>query len=265
MSAMILKAYQLDDYRNYIPWELLTGIRSGQFLCIGGTFMDEPAGALVYEELSAGGVLIRSIYVDEAYRRLYVAGDMMEMIMDKKIFFTYEATGDRASLEPFFDAMDIDTMRFDCPMCYLPLRVVEERLNDVGVNKATENGSTFADLSVAHRKVAMRWMAEKCNERGEAYDWIHPDSVFLIEDDKVVSCVLLSDMEKGLVSVDLVYNESRDPRKLLGLFLHLILNIQVDYDRDIDVRMILTSKDGERLFGHILGEANYMVPVIAAA
>lgn len=265
MSAGIIKAYQLDDYKHYIPGELIAGIRSGQLSCIGGDFMDEPAGALVYEELASGGVLLRSIYVDEAYRRLYVAGDMIELIMDKRIYFTYEATGDRASLEPFFDAMDIDTVRYDCPMSYLPLAVVEKRLKDVGIYKADENGATFADLTPDRRKIAMKWMVEKCNERGEAYDWIHPDSVFLIENEKVVACVLLSDMEQGLISVDLVYSESRDPRKLLGLFAHLVLNVQEDYDRDTDIRMIMTSVDGERMFGRIFNEANYMVPIISAA
>ena len=265
MSAVVLDKNTISDYKKLIPGELYAGTQLGMFSCIGGIFLEEPVGALVYEELSGGGALIRSIYVDEDFRRLDIATEMMEELGDRRVFFTYEATGDRASLEPFFDSMDIDTVRIDCPMCYMSLKTVEERMKKAGVFKVKEAGSTFADLTPAQRIIALRWMTKNCNERGEAYEWVHPDSVFLIEDEQVRACVLLSDMEDGLLSVDLVFSDYSDSRKLMGLFAHLIINVRIDYPGDTDVRMIMTTKDGQQFYEKLFGYANYMVPVITAA
>ena len=265
MSAVILDKHTISDYRQFIPGELYDGAQLGMFFCIGGIFLEEPVGALVYEELSGGGALIRSIYVDEDFRRLDIATEMMEEIGDRKVFFTYEATGDRASLEPFFDSIDIDTVRVDCPMCYMSLKTVEERMKKAGIFKVKEAGETFADLSPAQRIIALRWMTKNCNERGEAYEWVHPDSVFLIEDEQVKACVLLSDMEEDLLSVDLVYSDYNDSRKLMGLLAHLIINVRIDYPGDTHVRMIMTTENGTEFYEKLFGKAAYTVPVITAA
>ncbi len=265
MSAFEMDIQRIGDYKNLIPGELYAGVETGQFMCVGGAYLDEPAGALVYEELSAGGVLIRSIFVENDYRRLGIGSEMMEEILDKKILFTYEATGDRASLEPFFDSLDIDTIRLDCPICYLPLKTIEDRMKEFGTFNVVDKGSTFADLSTDDRKVAMKWMVEACNERGEAYEWIHPDSAFLIEDGRVRACVLVSDMETGLLSVDLVYSDHNDARMLMGLLSRILINVGLDYEKTTDVKMIMTAEDGRKFFEKIFGKAEYTVPVIAAA
>ncbi len=266
MSADFLDILNIDDYRHLIPGELFNGAKSGEFTCIGGTFMDEPAGALVCEDLKGNAVLIRSIYVEEPYRRLSVATDMMELIAGKKIYFTYEATGDRATLEPFFEAMDIYTQRLDCPMGFLTLGEIDKRLRALGTSKVPESGVTFSDLEPKDRETVLKWMESYLDERGEAYDWVHPDSVFLMEDSKVKACVLISEVEEGLLSVDLVYFEpGSNPKKLMGLFAWLMVNVQSDYDDSTKVRMLMTTEEGKKLFGKIIGDTEIIVPIVTAA
>ncbi len=263
MSAFVMDKEEVDDFRQLIPPEFYEGAKRGQFFCIGGDFMEEPAGALVYEK-TKGGNLLRSIYVKEDFRRLGIASDMMEVLGDDPVFFTYEATGDRAALEPFFDAMDIDTRRIDCPMCYLSLKDIEKNLEMFGVFDVEEKGTAFAELDLIQRKSVMQWMVQNLNERGEAYEWIHPDSTFLMEGKKVKACVLISEMEPGLLSVDLVYSEYKDFRKLMGLFAHIFINIQIDYPKNPNVRMIMTTDSGKKLYEKIFGNAGFTVPVITA-
>ena len=266
MSASFLNMPEVDAYSRFIPEELFFGAKSGEFSCIGGTFMDEPAGALVCEKLMGDAVLLRSIFVEEPYRRMSVATDMMELISDKRIYFTYEATGDRATLEPFFDAMDIDTEKLFCPMGYHFIGDVDERLTELGAYKVSECGTTFSDMKPDERKTVMKWMEAYCNERGEAYDWVHPDSSFLMADDTVQACVLLSEMEEGILSVDLVYiAPGGDPKKLMGLFARLMLNVQVDYPADTSVRMLMTTEEGRRLYKKLFGDAKITLPIVTAA
>ena len=277
MSAEKIKNTNVLKFKEYIPQEFIKGIMSRELNAIAGFFNDEYVGALVYEE-SGALVVIRSIYVDPAFRLLEVGTDLFELLPKKEISVTYEAEEDRVTLEPFFEAMDVALDRYDAPFANFTLGDAKKALKRIDASRCGDYGVFQDELDVKQEDIVMSWFKNEFGEVGLDGEVYSPCSIFYIENDQVKGAVFIRRDEANdfdiilngpdsppddLLVVDYIFCDSSNKKVLPGMMYKLVSRLAEEYRDTTVIQGLIMSEKGMELYKSMFGEPEMYIPVFS--
>ena len=264
MSTEIISSKNIRYFKSLMPDELGQDVKDGLISGIGAWFADEPAGVILYRGQGSEQADLLYIYVEPEYRRLGVGSELIEATECTYFNFIYEATGDRVTLEPFFDAVDIMTERVDYPFSELSLKQIKEEFLKHSVLKAQKKGSFFDEMESDEKAVVSKWMMDEYGVSITGYSTDKPKSIFSVRDGHTDSAVLLSEMNDDTLNLDYIYSARKNKGELLGMLHRAFRKALSDYGTESYIRMMPKTDDGMNLYNKLFGEVTDTVPVIVS-
>ncbi len=265
MSTEMINSKNLKDYKDLLAKEHMEGIRQGYFSGIGARFSDEVAGVILFCITESRTADLYYIYVDPVYRRLGIGTELIDATSCSYFTFTYEATGDRVTLEPFFTALDIETERVDYPYSEISMTKIKEGLTKQNVIKAKRSGSFINELESKEKDIISKWVVEGFGENPVAYYADRPKSIFYLKDSSVYAAILLSELYDDTLSLDYVYSKNASPLSFAGMMKRILEKALEDYGGEAYVRMLPKTEDGMDLYTSLFGETERAVPIVFSA
>ena len=263
MRTETITADKVNSYYNCIPEPFIEPIRQGKLLAVGGLFTDERQGAVVWEEREGGKGILKSLFVLPEARRLGLGSLLLKPLKGKVLDFSYEATEDRANLEPFFDNNNIFYGRTDYPKGRLTVAEAMEALRKKKVDQAPFVGMFFDELLLEEKTAVQQWLAKTCQESQMDYTSLNPSSVYLLEDGEVKSAMLFSKAERGTLGVDYVFCVKGTEAKLAGMMKKAMQLMSRQFRPEAEITMLMTTEQGLKLYSGLFGEPNETIPVIS--
>lgn len=251
----------IGKYLSFFPEEYEKDLFREDLMAIGATFAEEPKGAVLIEEGEKNRLL--SIYVSPEARRLGIGTALLLAASKKSLSFRYEATGDRITLEPFLEALDIDYQRYDYPVGVMPLEKALEDLFRAKIDQLQPQGALYEDLSREGKKCALKWLQDVCAEEAYLYTQKDSPSIFLMNEEKVQGALLLSMQEEGLLSVDYVYCMKGSNTLLGGMLCKEMELLRKSFPKETELSMAMTTKAGEELYEKLFGDPVGTVAMIS--
>ena len=244
--------------------EIGNSVKEGELIGIGGNFGDDPAGVVVYRYDEKESADLRYIYVEPEYRRLGVGTELIDATECSYFDFTYEATGDRVNLEPFFTAVDIYTEKIEYPFSELSVKKIKEEFLKNGVLKAKNTGSFYSEMDGEKKKAFSDWMQSEFGESAFLYTTDRPKSIFNFKDGHTDSVVLVSEMNSDTLNLDYIFSQSRDSVEMLGMLRRVFEKALSDYGTEAYIRMMPKMEDGMKIYNKLFGEVTESIPVVFA-
>ncbi len=277
MSAEKIKNTNVLKFKEYIPKEYIKSIMNRELSAIAGFFNDEYVGALVYEE-NGGLVVIRSIYVDPAFRLLEVGTDMFELLPKKEISLTYEAEEDRVTLEAFFEAMDVALDRYDAPFANFTLADAKKALKRIDASRSGDYGIFQDKLDYRQEDIVMGWFKDEFGEAGLDGEVYSPSSIFYLENNEVKGAIFIRRDEandfdiilhgpdsppEDLLVVDYIFCDSSNKKVLPGMMYKLVTRLSEEFKDDTVIQGLIMSEKGLELYKSMFGEPEMYIPVFS--
>lgn len=276
MSAEKISKNQISKFKNFIPGEYLKALMNGEIGAIGGYFNGDPAGILMYEVFDRQ-IILRVLYVAPEFRRLGIATELMEALPEGKISFSYEAVGDRTTLGPFFDTIDVETERIDAPFADFTLKEAKLALERREAFDIPEAGIFYDEVDATQEKIILDWFRDSFNEKGlddEVYD---PASIFYIEDGKVKGAIFLRKDEPSvfdiivngpdkkpadLLAIDYLFCKAVDKKILPGMMNKFLKRLSSEHKEDTKVQGLIVNEKGQSLYRSLFGDIGISIPII---
>jgi hypothetical protein len=276
MSAEKIKAIQISKYKEYVPEEFTKSLMTGELEAIGGFFGDDPAGTLIFEKVR-GKVIIRSIYTAPEFRRLGVATDMFELLPKGEICVSYEAVDDKVTLEPFFEAMDVELERLDVPLADFTLGKARDSLKKAQAQRAGEYGIFLDELKSNEENIVFDWFKDEFSEGGLDGTSYDSSSLFYVENNKVKGAIFLRKDEAtdydiiqngpdspppDILDIDYIFCESSNKKVLPGMMNKLVERLSAEHKDNTRIQGLIMPETGEELYNSLFGEVMTYVPVL---
>ena len=263
MRTEKIDANRLQSYYNCIPEPYIQPVLENKLRAAGGLFSDMQKGAVVWQETEEGKGVLKSLYVQPEARRLGIGSMLLKPLKGRVFTFSYEATRDRASLEPFFDNNNIFYERYDYPIGRITLNDAMKALYEKNVDKAAPVGMYYDELLKDEKTVARKWLDELCEESLTDYTSLNPSSVFVVEGDKVHNALLLSRVERGNLGVDYVFSVRGEETKVAGMMKKAMTLLTRQFRGDAELTMMMTTERGSAMYTKLFGEPTGSVPIIS--
>jgi GNAT superfamily N-acetyltransferase len=263
MRTEIIDQNRVQSYYDCIPEPLIMSINKGRLKAVGGLFTDEKKGAVVWQEMNERDAILRSLYVLPEARRLGLGSLLLKPLKGKQLTFSYEATEERASLEPFFDNNNIFYERHDYPVGRITISKAVEALKKKGVDQAHPIGSYYDELLKNEKTEVLHWLENLCKESQTDYTSLNPASIFYLEQGKVKGALLFSKAEKGNLGVDYVFCAHGEEGRLAGMMNKAMTLLSRQFRVGTEVTMMMTTERGKRLYRTLFGEPADTIPVIS--
>ncbi len=268
---------------------------------LGAFFAGEPAGVLLYENRTAEKTVnaedlqdlpegltegdtvsvpvmeLRSLYVAPEFRRLGVGTELMDALPEGRLTFTYEATDDRVTLEPFFDAVDVETERLDIPFGEFYVVDAIEMLEQKYPHGEETEALFYEDLTMGQSKVAEGWLEASFGARG-LYDQVYDRRcIFLLSENSVKAAMIIREVEPSDFDVlsldegeepektfflDYLFCEPGQMKQLPGMMKKLAERLYRDQGANARMQAFLMNREGQRLYASLFGEPEIEIPLI---
>lgn len=207
---------------------------------VGAFYEETPCGILAY--IVDDEILIPWIYVDEAYRRRTIGSQMIETLrnnLEEKLLFTgfsceiiLDMDGSGLDLIDFFASMDDFDITPKCCIYEILPSIYKKAFAEQSLFKNANKivAEKYVDIP-AYQKIAFRntpkvsdsYQIDQMNKWGEN---IEKDlSLCIIDEDKVASAILVTDIGDDKLSVELLYGNGMESLlKLLAAFGQALIN-----------------------------------------
>ncbi len=301
MSVTELSHRPLRKFRELLPGEYISDIREDRVKALGAYFAEEPAGVLLYEDrtvektvteedpenrpegrgegdtVSVPVMELRCLYVAPEFRRLGVATELMDALPEGRLTFTYEATDDRVTLEPFFDAVDVETERLDIPFGEFYVVDAIEELEQKYPHGEETDAVFYEALTMGQSKVVEGWMESSFGARG-LYDQVYDRRcMFLLAEDAVKAALIIREVEPSEFDV-LSLDEGEEPEKtffldylfcepgqlkqLPGMMKKMAERLYNDQGANARMQAFLMNREGQKLYASLFGDPEIEIPLI---
>ena len=188
----------------------------------------------------------------------------MDRLPEGHLQFSYVATRDRVTLEPFFDALDIYVQRSDCPVGSVTLKDVREALDKKKLSKAGDGGLTFDELTFQEKGVVKNWIKSGFGVDIDSYTDTDVPCIFLLKDNEVEAALIMGDGGVGIIDLDLAYCKPGHEVLFATLLNKAVCELEKHFDDDIRIEMLLTTDEGAGLYSGLFGETAFSVPVMVS-
>ena len=278
MSVEKLKNHKAIKFKGFIPGEYLDDVISGKMEGLGGYFADDMAGALIYER-EDDLVTIRSIYVAPEYRRLGVGTELFDELPKGRISVTYEAVDDRVTLEPFFEAVDVELDRIDVPFADFTIGRARNALKRIDSYRAGEAGCFLDQLSPSQENTVLSWFKDEFGESGLDRATYDSSSIFYLEKNEVKGAVFIrkdvpSDFDivvngpdsspDELFDIDYIFCDSSNKKALPAMMNRLIKRLSEEHKDTSRIQGLIMSDGGLKMYRALFGDAAVLIPVFVS-
>lgn len=263
MRTEIITPDLVSSYYTSIPDPFLIPIKTGKMKAVGALFSESRRGAIVFQETEEGKGILKSLYIVPEARRLGLGSMLLKSLAGRVWSFSYEATGERVSLAPFFDNNNIFYDRYDYPVGRVSVKKAIEALREKRVDKASMIGRYYDELVLEEKKEVIRWLAETCSESPVDYTSLNPASVFYLHDGKMKNALLFSRADRGNLGVDYVICAKGEEIRLAGMMSKAMQLLMRQFRPDAEITMMMTTEQGQKLYTGLFGETEETVPVIS--
>ena len=278
MSVEIIRNSKALKYKDFIPGEFMEGVMTGQLQAIGGFFADDRAGALVYEK-EDDLIIIRSIYVAPEFRRLGVGTELFEELPEGKISVTYEAVDDRVTLEPFFEAVDVELERLDVPFADFTVGRARNALKRLNADRAGEMGSFLDELTPSQENVVLSWFYDEFGEAGLDRSTYDSCSIFYLEKGSVKGAIFIRRDEPSdydivvngpdsppddLLDIDYIFCNSPNKKALPAMMNKLIKRLSNEHKDTSRIQGLIMNDSGLNMYRVLFGDAAVSIPVFVS-
>jgi GNAT superfamily N-acetyltransferase len=263
MRTEAINQENIKEYQGIIPSGYLLKVSEGALRAEGALFGGSVAGAVIWHDEKSDMVL-DFIYVMPEYRRLGVGSMLMEQLSGQHLQFSYVASGDRVTLEPFFDALDVYTERSDCPVGSITLRDVKDGFETKKVSRAGIKGLTVDELTFQEKGVVTNWLKSDFGVDFDSYNDPKVPSVFYLKDNEIEAALVMGMGGEGLIDLDLAYCSPGNEVLFAGLFNKAVSELEKNFDDDVRIEMLLTTDEGAGLYTGLFGETAFSVPVMVS-
>lgn len=278
MSVEIIRNSKALKYKDFIPGEFMEGVMTGQLQAIGGFFADDRAGALVYEK-EDDLIIIRSIYVAPEFRRLGVGTELFEELPEGKISVTYEAVDDRVTLEPFFEAVDVELERLDVPFADFTVGRARNALKRLNADRAGEIGSFLDELTPSQENVVLSWFSDEFGEEGLDRTTYDSASIFYLEKGEVKGAIFIRRDEPSdydivvngpdsppddLLDIDYIFCNSSNKKALPAMMNKLIKRLSNEHKDTSRIQGLIMNDSGLNMYRVLFGDAAVSIPVFVS-
>lgn len=276
MGVVKVTGLNLKKHEDMIPKVFVPYIMKGSMTAVAGYFSDEYAGIMIYDT-EFDMINLRCIYVDPAYRRLGVAEELFLSLPDMRIAFSYEAICDRSTLEPFFDAMGVETERLYVPLADFNLDDALTMLSKKRVNEAEECGTFLDEFDRSLEDAAEKWFKHGFAENGLIDGEYIPGSIFYITEGAITGGIILRKEEPGIydyimsgastkpediINIDYLFCEIPDKKVMPGMMNRVIRRLKDEYGKGTRIHGFLMNESSKKIYRSLFGEADVMIPVV---
>ena len=267
MRSEKVTVVNIAEYASFIPKEVYRYINEGSCRVTGVRLFNEPCGAAVWRKENSGNTgKLLSIYVDPPCRRIGAGKILLDRVRDEieeegisDLRFIFPFTGDRRSLVPFFEDMDVETVCFTFPFGRINLQDVINALQDKGLEKAKPCGKAVHELNNLEKTVLQRWLLVSFLEDLKNFTGKNPPSFVHIEGDSLRAALLFTGEKEGILSLDYVYE--KDVKSLMGLFSMATDRLSEIYPAKTVIEVMLTNSNSVSLYGSLFGEPGEQITI----
>ena len=199
MKLVSLDQNSLSDWAGFLPEEMFIELMNGSrhMYALGVEFLDEPQGAMCWEEKEDEWIL-NSIYIHPQSRRLGLGSELIAALSEKmknkncqELSVSYEQAGERETLTPFLRQCGFMMETMELPLGVTALADAIASLQEHHAFKKKGRVKSFVQLSKRERYLCNQWMSEEIGERITSYIQESPSSFVLLKDDEIAGMVPL--------------------------------------------------------------------------
>ncbi len=260
MEIIQLKKENLEDWAEAIPEELFIDLmleKKGHYAA-GVLFLEQPAGALCWEENEAGWT-IESIYIYSDFRRLGLATDLLDYLskrmLEKKakvVSITYTYDDEVAMLNDFFIHYGFDMEEVPMPTGEVSLQQVAENIKKQGLVKKPANYAVIGDLTYSQRGLVDKWLMKHLSVHIDAFEAGPPYSYVIMDKEKIQAMLLFSQKDDE-ISVDFCMFKKDSLVKTLPLLVVAIEDLTAHFSLDTTISMLLANDASTNFYNKLTG------------